>query len=334
MKELTTQIPKTATDMPTEKIQATPAQPETTAQVARRKKISKRVRRNRYIALCLAIAVGVSGWYLLIGPGSRVVVPSTVGATESEVKAALSPLGLTYTITERRYSEEIESDHVIESIPTGGGKVDQGGNVKLILSKGPERYLIPTLNGLSAAAASDQIKKLPLILGPVTEIFNATIPKGYVISSSPSAGAKVKRNSTVSLTVSKGIEQVALPSYIGKSGEQALNELTDAGFVVTTTYAFSEVKLAGEVIAQSPAGGGSANKGGAVAITISKGSEFTYIPNLLSVDEAKAVKALQDLGLKVTVKKIGKKTVKKVISMAPKNGSKVKRGSSVTITVG
>jgi serine/threonine-protein kinase len=138
----------------------------------------------------------------------------------------------------------------------------------------------------------------------------------------------------VTLTISKGIEQVALANYIGKNGEQALNELTDAGFTVNSTYGFSETRLAGEVISQNPAGGGTANKGATITIVISKGSEFAYIPNLYSIEEAKAVKALQDLGLKVVVKKIGKKTVKKVTNIAPKVGSKVKRGSTVTITVG
>ena len=334
IKELTTQVPrveKAPEKSPEKSIEVTP---ETTAQVARRKKISKRVRRNRYIALVLAIAVGATSWYLLIGPGSRVVVPSTVGATQKEVTAALSPLGLTSIVTESRYSEEIEAGHVIASIPEGGGKVDQGGTVKLILSKGPERYSIPQLTGLTQEAATAQIAKLPLTLAPVQEVFNSTIPKGYVISSNPASGTKVKRSTTVTIVVSKGIEQVALASYVGKSGEQALNELTAAGFNVTTTYAFSETKLAGEVISQKPAGGGTANKASAVTIIVSKGSEFSYIPNLYSIEEAKAVRALQDLGLKVVVKRIGKKAVKKVTNMAPKVGSKVKRGSTVTITVG
>jgi serine/threonine-protein kinase len=67
---------------------------------------------------------------------------------------------------------------------------------------------------------------------------------------------------------------------------------------------------------------------------ISKGTQFAFIPNLFSIEEAKAVAALKDLDLKVVVKKIGKKTVKKVTSVSPKVGSKVKRGSTVTITVG
>jgi serine/threonine-protein kinase len=257
-----------------------------------------------------------------------------VGASQNEVSAALSPLGLTSLVIERRYSEEIPADHVIESIPAGGGRVEQGGTVKLVLSKGPERYTIPSLTGLTPEAAQALLARIPVAVQPLIEVFSSTTPKGFVISSDPVAGTKVKRDSLVTITVSKGIEQVPLASYIGKSGEQALNELTDAGFKVTATYGFSETKLAGEVLSQTPAGGGTANKGGAVTLVISKGTQFAYIPNLYSIEEAKAVKALQDLGLKVVVKKIGKKTVKKVTNMTPKVGSKVKRGSTVTITVG
>lgn len=335
-KSLRKRIKEMTTQVPVKKEETTPVvlERETTAQVAKRKKASKRVRRNRKVAAVLAIALGVSGWWVLIGPGSRVVVPSTVGATQSEVSAALTPLGLTSIILERRYSEDIEADRVIESIPAGGGKVDQGGTVKLVISKGPERYVIPMVQGLTPEAAQAAIAKFPLKLAPSIEVFDSTVPKGFVITVNPTVGTKVKRDSSVTLTISKGIEQVALASYLGKSGEQALNELTSAGFKVTATYSFSETKLVGEVISQTPAGGGTANKGGAVALVISKGTQYAYIPNIYSIEEVKAVKALQDLGLKVVVKKIGKKTVKKVTNIAPKVGSKVKRGSTVTITVG
>ncbi|CAB4529983.1 unannotated protein [freshwater metagenome] len=321
IKELTAAIP-------------VPQEKETTAQVAKRKKLSKRVKRNRFIALGLAIALGIGGWYALIGPGSRVVVPSTVGATQLEVKAALEPLGLTFIITEKRYSEDITEGHVIDSQPEAGGRVEQGGTVKLIISKGPERYVIPKLTGLTPEAATTAISELPLSLQPIKEEFNEKIPQGYVIDSVPVAGEKVKRDSKIYIRVSKGIEQVALASYVGKSSDQAINELTDAGFDVKSKYDFSETQLSGEVISQKPEGGKTADKGAKIEITISKGSQFAYIPNIFSIDENKAVQALKDLGLKVTVKKIGKKTIKKVTAVSPKVGSKVKRGSTVTITVG
>jgi serine/threonine-protein kinase len=312
----------------------TPAPRETTEEVRKRKKASKRVRRNRKIALAMAIVVGIVGWYVLIGPGSRVVVPSTVGASQTEVSAALDPLGLTSMVVEKQFSEEIAEGRIIQSIPEAGGRIDQGGTVKLVVSKGPERFTIPNLAGLTPTAATNLIGKLPLTIQPLAEEFSSSVPKGYVIDSNPSAGEKVKRNSLIVIRVSKGIEQVALASYVGKSSDQALNELQDAGFAVTSTYGFSETRLAGEVISQKPAGGATADKGSKVSLVISKGTQFAYIPNLFSIEEAKAVAALKDLDLKVVVKKIGKKTVKKVTNVSPKVGSKVKRGSTVTITVG
>ena len=311
-----------------------PAPRETTAEVVKRKKASKRVRRNRKVALLMAVAVGITGWYVLIGPGSRVVVPSTVGATELEVTAALAPIGLNSIVVERQFSEDIPEGRVIKSIPEAGGRIDQSGTVKLILSKGPERFVIPLVRGLTPGVARRVLVALPLSLQPNSEEFSTTIPKGYVIDSNPPSGEKVKRNALIVLRISKGIEQIALTSYVGKSSDQALNELQEAGFVVDSTYAFSETLLPGEVVSQTPAGGATADKGSKVSLVISKGTQYAYIPNIFSIEEVKAVQALKDLDLKVVVKKIGKKAVKKVTNISPKVGSKVKRGSTVTITVG
>ena len=312
---------------------------ETTRELKRKeekkKRASARVRRNRKVALILAIALGIGGWWTLVGPGSRVVVPSTVGGSFNEAVASFTPLGLTAVVLENRFDEEIAKGKIIESEPPGGGKVDAGGSVKLIISKGPERYTIPSIAGLTPEAAQGAITKLPLTIGTTTEVFNSEIPKGFVISSTPASGSSVKRDSKVDLLVSKGIEQIALVSYVGKSGEQALNELTEAGFNVEPGYAFSETTPELAVISQSPEGGASANKGGTVKILISKGPRYTFIPKTIITMEAGAGKAmLESLGLKVKVVSIGNAKKKVVKKVSPAVNTKVLRGSLVTITVG
>lgn len=313
-------------------IEITQTRPEMTARTKRR--ASKRVRRNRKIALLLAVALGVGGWYVLVGPGAKVVVPSIVGGTIEDASAALTPLGLTSTVSERRFDEEIPAGKILGSNPAGGDKIDPGGTVKLIISKGQERYQLPVLTGLTPEAALKLITSLPLKAGVITEVFNSTIPKGFVISASPGVGEKLKRDTVINLQVSKGIEQVSLPNYVGKIGEQALNELAQAGFDVSSTFAFSESVPMGAVISQTPNGVVAAPKGSAVALVVSQGSAYTYIPNLYSVAENKAVSALKALDLKVVVKRMGTKATKSVTNMVPKVGTKVKRGSTVTITVG
>ena len=297
------------------------------------RRASKRVRRNRKIALFLAVAVGVGGWYTLVGPGSRIVVPSTIGGSYTDALSALKPLGITNVIIEKRFSEDIAAGIIIESVPPGGGRVDTGASVKLIISKGQERYLVANLIGLTPEAAIAAITKNPLKVGTTTEMFSNKIPKGFVVTSNPKAGTNVKRDSIVNIFVSKGVETTPLASYVGKGGEQALNELTSAGFNVESNFVFDEFVLVGMVVSQTPANG-AVPKGSKVVLTVSKGSEFVFIPNLLSIQESVAVNTLNDLELKVVVKKLGVKKLKKVVSVSPKIGSKVKRGTVVTITVG
>ena len=311
---------------------------ESTQEVRRsadkKQRASRRVRRNRKVALLLAITLGIGGWYTLVGPGSRIVVPSTIGGSYDQALSLLTPLGITNVITEKRFDEEVVAGTIIESDPQAGGRIDSGGSVTLIVSKGAERFTIASLVGLTPEAASALITKSPLILGTTKELFSNKIPKGFVISSDPQAGAQVKRGSAVNLILSKGVELVSLASYVGKSGEQGLNELTEAGFEVESSYAFDEKILAGAVVSQTPSGNIEVPKSSKVRLIVSKGSQYVYIPNILSLEESKAVAALKDLDLKVIVKKLGVKKIKKTTNISPKVGSKVKRGSVVTITVG
>ena len=316
---------------PTQKEETVAKKEKTTP--TRKSPISQRVKRNRRIAAGLAILLGVLAWYLIVGPGSKVVVPSLAGLTTNEAKSQLEDLGLNLDISREKYSEDIPEGKVISSDPAGGGRVDPNGTVAVTVSRGKERYAVPNLQGLKIEVAENLLKDNKLILGEVIEEFSTEFPKGFIMRSAPTAGERIKRDSQVNLFISKGIEQVGVTSYKGKSGEQALNELTEAGFEVETKYIFSEDLPIGAVISQSPAAG-ELDKGSKVTLLVSKGSEFVFVPNVFSLPQAKAVATLKDLDLKVVVKTVGNKKTKVVTNIAPKVGSKVKRGSTVTITVG
>lgn len=311
---------------------------ETTKEIRRKEekkqRASKRVRRNRKVALILAVSIGIGGWWTLVGPGSRVVVPSIVGGSYQEGLKIISPLGLNVTV-ENRFDEEIAQGKIIESIPAGGDKIDAAGTVKLIISKGPERFTVPMTAGLTPQAAQAAVKKSPLLVGKITEVFNSEIPKGFVISTSPASGASVRRDTKINLLVSKGVQQVALASYLGKSGEQALNELTESGFSVEVGYAFNETVPELAVIFQNPTGGTSIDKGAKVTIQISKGPRYTFIPKtVITMEAVAAQEMLESLGLKVKVVSVGNNKKKVVKKVSPAVNTKVKRGSTVTITVG
>ena len=298
-----------------------------------KKALSKRVKRNRQIAALIAIALGIGIWYVIVGPGSKVIVPSLAGLTVKEATSELADLGLDLKVERQEFSEDIPENRVIKASPAGGGRISPDGTVEVTISKGKERYIVPTLQGLKIEIAEGLISDNNLVVGEIIEEFSSEFPKGFIMRSSPAAGERIKRDSQVTLYLSKGVEQVGISSYQGKSGEQALNELTEAGFEVETKYVFNEDLPIGAVVSQIPSGG-EIDKGSVITLTVSKGSQFVFIPNVFSLSEAKAIDTLKDLDLKVVVKKVGNKKTKVVTNISPKVGDKVKRGSTVTITVG
>lgn len=298
------------------------------AVVAKSRKTSRRVKRNRIIAFLLLLSLIFGGYTFL--NADRVTVPSLAGMSQKEAAAAVATLGLSAQIGEEIFSEDIPAGRVISSTPAGGGKISQAGVVKLIISKGKERIIIPNLIGQTPDVATQQLADLKVRVGEIFEVFSAQTPKGFIANIEPQVGAEVKANSLVNLFVSKGNEQVALASYIGLGGEQALSELTQAGFDVSPTYKFSDTVLTGLVISQTPASAPQVDKGSEIALNISKGPEFVFIPNVISKSSNQATLDLENNGLKVIVKGKGSK----VLSISPKQGVKVKVGSTVTISLG
>lgn len=319
----------------TEQVKEVPEVVRKEDQVSRpkKRKLSKRVKRNRTIAALLLVGIVTGVWYLLIGPGNRIVVPSVAGMSIVKATNELTPLGLSVEIGEREFSEEIEEGFVLRSDPAGGGRVAEGGTVYLIVSQGKERYTVPSIGGLTPEAAKKLIEDSNLKVGTVSERFSPDVEKGLIVSQEPAASARVKRDSLVNYVISKGTEEVLVKNYVGESGEQALNELNAAGFDVDVQYQYSETVPLGAVIVQVPAADQPLPKGSSIILTISEGTEYVFIPNVLSLKGGDAKKLLSDLGLIVETKTIGKRENKVVTNVSPKVGERVKRGSTVTITL-
>ncbi|MEY4105629.1 MAG: hypothetical protein RLZZ478_992 [Actinomycetota bacterium] len=298
-----------------------------------KRKLSKRVKRNRVIAAGILIALIATTWYIVIGPGTRVEVPSVAGMSITQASNALTPLGINIEVRQKEFSEDIADGKVIRSDPAGGDKVAEGGTVYLYVSQGKERYTVPTIAGLTPEEATALIQDSNLRVGAVTSRFSPDVEAGKIIAQEPAASARVMRDSLVNFVVSKGIESMAVNNYIGKSGEQALNELTAAGFDVEVEYKYSETEAPDFVISQLPEPSGDLPKGSKIILVVSQGTEFIKIPNLGSKPSDEAQRILEDLGLVVKVDPSGKNEIKRVYAINPKVDSKVKRGSTVTISV-
>lgn len=292
----------------------------------KKRKVSKRVKRNRIIALLILLTM-IFGGYQLLGVG-KISVPSLVGMNQAEATKVLSELGLTAEVAEEIFSEDIAKGKIISTSPGGGGRVSPAGKVGLVISKGQERIEIPSVTNLTPDLATQKIAELGLTIGDVNEAFDMKIPAGFVIGTDPKSGDKVKRNSVVNIVVSKGVEKVSLMSYVGKGGDEALSELTNKGFDVNVVYKFSDKVFKGLVISQTPESSDSIGLGSKVELVLSKGPEFVFVPNVLGKSKNDASLDLENLGLKVVTRGSGK-----VNNISPAIGTKVKQGAVITLTL-
>ncbi|CAN2235703.1 SPS1 Serine/threonine protein kinase [actinobacterium SCGC AAA044-D11] len=305
---------------------------ENSGTTKRKRKVSNRVKRNRAIALLIVLLIIGTSWYRISGPGNKIVVPSLAGMSQTQAANAVAELGLKVDVIQEVFSEDVPKGKVLTSDPAGGGRVDVAGTVHLIISKGKDRIEVPDLAGLTVEAAAALLKSKNLKIGRVSEVFSDELEAGLLIDGNPSSGSPVRKDSTIDLIVSKGLEQVELSNFQGKTSDQAQSELTAAGLIVSSKYEYSDSIPIGTVISQTPSDVSTVGKGEKIELVISKGPSKIFIPNVYSLSKLAATKILEDLGFKVEFKYIAKK--KSVTNVSPKTGTAVTPGSTVTITLG
>jgi serine/threonine-protein kinase len=124
----------------------------------------------------------------------------------------------------------------------------------------------------------------------------------------PPAGAEVKTNATITLTISAGPEQFELPDVYNRTYEDAKKQLEENGLVVApAVYEASEELEQGMVIRTEPARTTDpanpvlVSKGQEIRLIVSSGSNVkkVKVPSVLGMDEKNAKKELQSYGLKL-----------------------------------
>lgn len=171
----------------------------------------------------------------------------------------------------------------------------------------------------------------------ITQDFSSTVGSGKVISSNPGVGTRIRKDSSVTLDVSKGPDRPAVPDVTGKSQSAAEQAIKDAGLAVgQVTQQASDSVAQGNVISTDPAVGTKEQPNTVVNLVVSSGAQPVQLPNVVgeSVDQATA--DLQNAGFKVTQDPnqvfSDNAAAGEVTAQSP-NGDTASQGSTVTLTV-
>ncbi|RLV08342.1 serine/threonine protein kinase [Streptomyces griseocarneus] len=201
------------------------------------------------------------------GP-AKTEVPNVVGMTLDEAKKKIQAAGLTVGEIGTQFSTETPPGSVLATDPKPGSERRPDTPVALTVSKG-EAIGVPKVQGLTADAATAalQAKGLKAQISD-TQVYS-DIPPGSVAAQSPGDGATAAKGDTVTLTLSKGKEMVAVPDVTGKSEADAKAALTAAGFQVAVDRPFFFPR--DSVDSQSVKGGDKAAKGDTITIRLKGG---------------------------------------------------------------
>ena len=315
-----------------------PPMPEPTASTAqpapeRPAPVKPRRRHRLRIPVALALLAAVIGggaWWATAGTHST--VPAVVGMTLSDAQQALHDASLT-DLEEQQWSRSVPEGSVIDAQPSPGMSVLRNTRVTLIVSKGPERYAVPDLTGLSATVAQQALAKVKLRVGSTSTRYSETVTTGRILATNPVAGQIARPGDIVDLVVSKGPAPIAVPDVRGRTSASAAATLAAAGFTTSTTAAYDDHAAIGTVVRTDPATGSLIQRGTAVRVTVSKGPAPVRVPDVFRMSEQQAKRTLEAAGLRVSVKRASGRLLDLVRSQTPAAGTVVPHGSTVTITI-
>jgi len=150
---------------------------------------------------------------------------------------------------------------------------------------------VPNITGLSLKKADDIVKNSKLRVADVREVYNETVPKGYIISQLPFAGSEVREGRRLYITVSRGIEKVTVPYVIGKRERDAWLDIMRLGFNIgDIEYVERDDKPDGEVLGQSPRYGVNLPYGATINLTVSQAppeAEISMFEGDITLQEAR-----------------------------------------------
>ena len=282
--------------------------------------------------LIVAASFGGSWWWTEYGPGSYLTMPTTTGRDLTDVQADLGAIGLASSV-EEEFSDDVQSGIVTHSDPDGGSSVHKSTNVQLYVSKGIDMKDVPNVVGKGQDEASRTLADAGLALGAVTDAYSEEVPPGQVISQSVAAGTSLAHDSTVDVVLSKGREPRTVPTLTGKGASAAKSSIEALGLVASPTEAYSDTVPEGQVISQQTREGSTVYRGDSVSYTVSKGPEMVTVPDVVGLQRQEARNKLEGAGFTVQEDLILGGFFNTVRSSDPAGGSKVKKGSTVTISV-
>ena len=207
------------------------------------------------------------------GPDSVTLPDNLVGMSPDDARKAIEALGLKWELDSSKVaSDTVPEGKVAQTNPSPGSKVKAGQTIRAYLSSGSDQVDVPDLSGMTQDQARSTLKGVGLELGNVTSV-DSEKEKDRIVEQDPATGTKVKKGTTVGVSISSGKPaQVEIPTVVGMGRDDAEAQLKALGLTVTVEEVAGN-QPAGQVLSVEPGEGSKVEKNSTVKLKVSKGAQ-------------------------------------------------------------
>jgi eukaryotic-like serine/threonine-protein kinase len=199
-------------------------------------------------------------------------------------------------------------------------------------SKGPAGVAVPSVKGLTQAAAEKQLTGLGLKV-KVAKGNDDTQPKGSVFDQNPEANTQTTVGNTVTINVSQGVKEVAVPNLVDLSVDTATVQLREAGLVMGQQIPVASDQTRNLITKSTPKAGKLVAAGSTVDVEVATGQN--KVPDVRGKSNTEAASILENAGF--TPKEAPRETTDAdpgtVVDQSPAGKSTARLDSTVTIFV-
>ncbi len=191
------------------------------------------------------------------------------------------------------------------------------------------------LRGKTFQEAMDALKPIGLGIEKAGEESSDQYQPGQIVTQSQEAGTKVKKHTTIRVTISSGTGEFEVPSLKDLDKDSAEAKLREYELTPDVQFEYSDTVTNGTVMSQSPEAGAKVKKGDTVTVVVSRGPQPITMPDVRSKPEAAAREELAALSINVTTNSDYNDEVPEgnVISQSILPGKTVEKGTTVTLTI-
>ncbi len=202
--------------------------------------------------------------------GREVAVPKLVGLSTEQAERIASADGLLLDQESRFYSSEVPEGHVVSQLPPPGIHVRRGWRMRIAVSLGPQKAIIPDVVGQSPRAAEINVRRRGLDVGDVAVAHLGAVPGDEVLAQSPPPNAGTVTSPKINLLVSAPAEEQAyvMPNFLGHRIEEAKQAAEAAGMKANISTAPG--MPAGTILRQNPPAGQRVTSGVTVWFEVAK----------------------------------------------------------------